>query len=139
MHLRRPISRQILLVLLFVGLNVLCVLGVKHGHHVTRHTRVNYSHIPSRTSRTGSRNDASHFAAAIDVVADHIAIEHSLKSSAAKLVVAPPANPTGAMAAHSATLPLPDDRSEPLLTQVNVLALGSAPRAPDLGRAPPTA
>ena len=51
MRLKKNISSNLFLVAIFFGLNILCFLGISHGHHVLRHTRINYSHVPAPCSR----------------------------------------------------------------------------------------
>lgn len=135
---QKSISDRLLLGAIFFGLNLLCFLGIMHGHHVVHHTRVNYSHIPAHaTRRVGSRSGRDSVAFTVDATFDHSAIDHSPKvtlskaSSAGNTIFAPVA-----VAAAAFVLPRPEGRTEPL-AQENVIALGSAPRAPGLGRAPP--
>jgi hypothetical protein len=133
---RKTISRRLLLAAIFVGLNALCYLGVIHGRHVARHTRVDYSHIPAHTGRGGSRAGRSGLAITLEAPS-HAVIDHAPKVRLVKVVAGPSA---GAIAiAASPVLLRPEDHVEPLLARENVLALGSAPRAPGLGRAPPVA
>ena len=135
---QKAISDRLLLSAIFVGLNLLCFLGIVHGRHVVRHTRVNYSHIPAHgPRRAGGRSGRESVVAAIDAVIEHSVVDHTPKAALSMGAVA-----GSAAGAHAAivtaafVLPVPEDRMEPL-AQENVLALGSAPRAPGLGRAPP--
>jgi hypothetical protein len=133
MSFRKTISRRFLFSGIFLGLNLLCFMGVIHGRHVMRHARVNYSHIPPRGMvRVGSRNERS-----------------SSMNSAATLIEHAPQTPDGrgsstgphhvtpiAMITAAAALLRPTFLAE-LIAGENVVALGSAPRAPGLGRGPP--
>ena len=134
----KAISQRLLIAAIFVGLNALCFLGVAHGRHVHRHTRVNYSHIPGHSSRSGSRDSSSGLVATVDLP-DHIDL--AITAQVHQVVVLS-ASSTPAPAAHPPASPMlvhPEENIEPLLVRENVLALGSAPRAPGLGRAPPVA
>ncbi|QHS50742.1 hypothetical protein [Edaphobacter sp. 12200R-103] len=139
---RKPISHRILLGVIFAGLNLLCFMGALHGHRMVQRTRINYSHVPAlgtRRSRIGAM-------ASVDAAVEHVVVVHLSANQAISLSQAglslPPHGlslpPHAALAPVRLMLPLPDDPIE-LLAQENVLALGSAPRAPGLGRAPPTA
>jgi hypothetical protein len=133
-------SHRILLTAIFIGLNALCLLGVTHGRHVARHTRVDYSHIPAHGAGRGSRGERTGLVVSVDRLIDHAFIDHVAKTHLVKSAVAGPS--TVSYVASVSTiprLPRPADRVELLLPRENVLALGSAPRAPDLGRAPPSA
>lgn len=139
MNWPKVISRRLLLAAIFVGLNALCFLGVAHGHHVMRHTRVNYSHIPAHAGR-GSREGRSGLIAAVDSHADEVVATQAV--SARLVMHLPAASSTPAPAvipSPSKMLPRPEQQTELLIARENVLALGSAPRAPGLGRAPPVA
>jgi hypothetical protein len=140
MNRQKAISNRLLLGALFVGLNLLCFLGIMHGHRVVHHTRVNYSHIPAHaTRRVGSRSGRDSLASSVDAVFDHSIVDHTPKAA---LSMGSPAGSSNiapvAIAAAAFVLPRPEGRTEPL-AQENILALGSAPRAPGLGRAPPIA
>lgn len=123
---------------IFVGLNLLCFMGIMHGRHVVHHTRVNYSHIPAHgPRRAGGRSGRENVVAAIDAVIEHSVVDHMPKAALSMGKIAgPAASAQVANATAAFVLPVPEDRTEPL-AQENVLALGSAPRAPGLGRAPP--
>ncbi len=128
MTFHKAISRRFLFSTIFVGLNVLCFMGMIHGRHVMRHARVNYSHIsPSGMGRAGSRRVYS-----ADCLIDHAfqAPETHGVSTGPHLV-----SPV-AMVAAAAGLLRPTFLAK-LIARENVLALGSAPRGPGLGRAPP--
>jgi hypothetical protein len=135
---QKTISNRLLLSAIFAGLNLLCFLGIMHGRHVVHHTRVNYSHIPAHgPRRAGGRGRESMVAAAVDVVIEHSVVDHMPK--AALSMGAAAGHAAGAQVAiitAASVLPAPEEAIEPL-AQENVLALGSAPRAPGLGRAPP--
>jgi hypothetical protein len=141
---QKAISNRLLLGALFVGLNLLCFLGVMHGHRVVHHTRVNYSHIPAHaTRRGGSRSGRDSLASSVDAVFDHSIVDHTPKAalSMGKSVVnatVVPIVPVVAATTSVFVLQQPEGSTEPL-AQANVIALGSAPRAPGLGRAPPIA
>jgi len=141
MHFRKTISRRLLLAAIFVGLNALCFLGVKHGPRAAHHTRVDYSHVTAHSGR-GSRGQRSELMEA-DSHADHAVISHQpqvrLVQSAATGPSVPFAPPVFAAGAAELKLPHPDEVSVLLPVSENVMALGSAPRAPGLGRAPPAA
>jgi hypothetical protein len=136
---RKPISSRLLFSAIFVGLNLLCFMGIMHGRHVVQHTRVNYSHIPAHgPRRAGGRTGRESVVAAIDAVIDHAIVDHMPKSALSMGAFAGPA--AGAQVAiitAAFVLPAPEEAMEPLAHE-NVLALGSAPRAPGLGRAPPS-
>jgi hypothetical protein len=110
-------------------------MGIAYGRHVARHTRVNYSQVPANgAGRVGSRNGW------LGIVITHDSfIDHVTQTSLVHVVTAgPSAAPHAALISVAATLPRPTMMAE-LLVRENVLALGSAPRAPGLGRAPPVA
>ncbi len=140
MNSQKAISKRLILGALFAGLNLLCFFGVMYGHRAAHHTRVNYSHIPAHgPRRSGSSGDRSSTVASVDATADHVVVASPSGSHVAKArhggasIV-----PQVAIASAQILLPVPEERVE-LLARENVLALGSAPRAPGLGRAPPTA
>jgi len=137
---QKAISDRLLLGAIFAGLNLLCFLGIMHGRHVVHHTRVNYSHIPAHgPRRSGSRSDRSSMVATVDAVVEHAVVVAPAGSHVAKaLPVGASVVPQVAIAPVKFTLPAPEESIE-LLARENVLALGSAPRAPGLGRAPPVA
>jgi hypothetical protein len=135
----KAISQRLLIAAIFVGLNALCFLGVAHGHRVHRHTRVNYSHIP-HASRSGSRYDRSGGVTATVDLFEHVDLAVATQTHQAAVVLSASSVPTPVVnPAASPVLVHPEENVEPLLVRENVLALGSAPRAPGLGRAPPTA
>jgi hypothetical protein len=136
---QKAISDRLMLLAIFVGLNLLCFMGIMHGRHVVQHTRVNYSHIPAHgPRRAGGRSGRESVVAAVDAVIDHAVVDHMPKAALSMGKAAgPAASAQVAIATATFVLPVPEDRTEPL-AQENVLALGSAPRAPGLGRAPPT-
>ena len=137
---KKPISNRLLLSALFVGLNLLCFMGIMHGRHVVHHTRVNYSHIPAHgPRRAGGRNGRESVVATVDAVIEHSVVDHLPKAalSMGASSVPVPAGAHVAVMTAAFVLPTPEDRTEPLAEE-NVLALGSAPRAPGLGRAPPS-
>jgi hypothetical protein len=140
MNTQKTISNRLILGALFAGLNLMCFLGVMYGHRAAHRTRVNYSHIPAHgPRRSGSSSDRSSTVAAVDVTADHAATASLSGSHVAKArhggssVV-----PQLWIASAKLLLPFPG-QTMGLLARESVLALGSAPRAPGLGRAPPTA
>jgi hypothetical protein len=135
---QKSISDRLLLSAIFVGLNLLCFMGIMHGRHVVQHTRVNYSHIPAHgPRRVGGRSGRESIVAAIDAVIDHSVVDHMPKAALSMGKAAgPAASAQVATATATFVLPVPEDHTEPL-AQENVLALGSAPRAPGLGRGPP--
>jgi hypothetical protein len=137
---RKPISNRLLLSAIFVGLNLLCFMGILHGQHVVKHTRVNYSHIPAHgPRRAGGRNGRESVVATVDAVIEHSVVDHLPKAALSMGASSAPV-PAGVQAAivtAAYVLPTPEARTEPLAEE-NVLALGSAPRAPGLGRAPPS-
>lgn len=132
MSLRRHFGRSLMLLALALGLNVLFYFGYTHGHHAVHSSRVNYPHIPPHGShRPVSRNSrASHGQGSLD------AAHHDSGDTQITPKLKPIDFPAY-LAAASPALPLPEAIAEPL-AEVNVLALGTAPRAPSLGRAPPT-
>ena len=141
---QKAISNRLLLGAIFVGLNLLCFLGIMHGHHVVHHTRVNYSHIPAHaTRRVGSRSGRDSLASSVDAVFDHSIVDHTPKAALsmgrpAGNATVVPVVPVVAASTSVFVLHQSEDRTEPLANE-NVVALGSAPRAPGLGRAPPIA
>lgn len=141
---QKAISERLLLGAIFIGLNLLCFLGIAHGRQVVNHTRVNYSHIPATsTRRAGSRSDHDGLVAGVEAYFDHSIVDHAPKialsqSSVSKVVPAASTHVQPAVAAVTVVLARPEERTEPLAEE-NVIALGSAPRAPGLGRAPPIA
>jgi hypothetical protein len=134
---RKPISHKLLFGAIFAGLNLLCFLGAVHGHKVVPHTRINYSHIPAQGSRRSGAQTG--FVASVDAVVEHAVVVHPSNSQAiTALQGGSSVTPLVAVAPAKFKLPIPEGITEPL-AQENVLALGSAPRAPGLGRAPPVA
>ena len=134
---QKAISDRLLLGVIFFGMNVLCFLGITHGHHVTRHTRVNYSHVQVHSSRrAGGRGDYHSVTATVDAYLDHSVVDHTPQVTLSKAPVAGTVQVQPAVISNIALLPRPEARTEPL-SQESVIALGSAPRAPGLGRAPP--
>jgi hypothetical protein len=133
---RKSISNRVLLGAIFFGLNLLCFMGVVHGRHAARHTRVNYSQIPvHRAGRTGSRTkEAAGHVVTYDSVTDYASRASSIHGVAA----GPSTTSQAALVAVAAPLPRPTAIVQ-LLARENVMALGCAPRAPGLGRAPPVA
>lgn len=132
---QKAISHKLLFGAIFAGLNLLCFLGAMHGHKVVHHTRINYSHIPAQGPRRSGAQTG--FVASVDAVVEHAVVIHPSSSQTitqGSSLVAPQV----AVASAKFSLPIPEGVTEPL-AQENVLALGSAPRAPGLGRAPPVA
>ena len=118
---------------IFLGLNLLCFLGVVHGRNVERHTRVNYSNVPAhRTGRVGSRDGWAGIVIVYDSLIDH----DSQIPTADGITTGASTTPHAALVRVAAALLRPTMMTEPLARE-NVLALGSAPRAPGLGRGPP--
>lgn len=136
MFRQKAISDRLLLSAIFFGLNLVCFMGVVHGRHIVR---LNYSHIPAHgPRRVGGRSGRGSAVAAIDASIEHTVVKHTAKAALSMGPVAGSAAGAHVVMTTSAfELPVPEDRTEPL-AQENVLALGSAPRAPGLGRAPPS-
>jgi len=134
---RKLISHRILFGVIFAGLNLLCFMGVLHGHMVVHHTRIDYSHIPVQgTRRSGASTGA---VASVDALVEHAVVIHPSAGQALSLThvgASTPSHP--GIAPVRIKMAVPNGPVE-LLARENVLALGSAPRAPGLGRAPPTA
>ena len=86
--------------------------------------------------RPGSRSGRPELIAAVEAVIDHAVIDHAPQSRLVKAAGPAVVSPQAVLVAVAFSLPRPEDRTE-LLTRENVLALGSAPRAPGLGRGPP--
>lgn len=129
------ISHKILFGVIFAGLNLLCFMGALHGHRVVHRTRINYSHVPAQ----GTRRSRVGVTVSLDSVVEHVVVIHLSASQALSLAHAGSSVPPHvAIAPAQMVLPVPGGPVE-LLARENVLALGSAPRAPGLGRAPPTA
>jgi hypothetical protein len=137
---QKAISDRLLLGAIALGLNLLCFMGIVHGQHVIHHTRVNYSHIPSHSSRRAgsSRSDHESVSTVVEAYFDHSMVDHAPKVGMSHGNSALDLHVQAAVAITTFVLPRPDERTEPLADQ-NVIALGSAPRAPGLGRAPPIA
>jgi hypothetical protein len=135
MELKKSISNRVLLGAIFFGLNLLCFIGISHGRHAERHTRVNYSYVPAHgTGRIGSRSGWVGHVITYDSLID-VASHAPLVQGVA---VGASATPQAALIAIAPALLRPTAIVE-LLARENVVALGSAPRAPGLGRAPPVA
>jgi len=135
---RKPISNRLLLSAIFVGLNLLCFMGIVHGRHVVKHTRVNYSHLPAHgPRRAGGRNGRESVVATVDAVIEHSVVDHLPKAALSMGASSAPVGACAAVVTAAYVLPPPEAQTEPLAEE-NVLALGSAPRAPGLGRAPPS-
>ena len=133
----KPISNRLLLGVIFAGLNLLCFLGIAHGRHVVHYTKVNYSHVPAHgMGRSGSRSGRPELIAAVDAAIDHAVIDHAPQARLVKAAGPTVVAPQVVLVAVAFSLPRPEDQTE-LLARENVLALGSAPRAPGLGRGPP--
>lgn len=110
-------------------------MGALHGHRMVHRTRINYSHVPAM----GTRRSRIGVTASVDAVVEHVVVVHLSASQLISLSQAGLSSPPhAAIAPARLLLPFPDGPIA-LLAQENVLALGSAPRAPGLGRAPPTA
>ncbi len=135
---QKAISDRLLLSAIFVGLNLLCFLGIMHGRQLAQHTRLNYSHIPAHgPRRAGGRSGRESVVAAVDAEIDHGVVDHLPKAALSmSKAVGPAAAAQTAIATATFVLPAPEERTE-LLAEENVLALGSAPRAPGLNRGPP--
>lgn len=133
----KPISHKFLFGVIFAGLNLLCFLGALHGQKVVHHTRINYFHIPAQGSRrSGAR---SGIVASVDAAVEHAVVIHPSTSQAVSGAhTGPSASSQSALAPVRFVMPVPEENIQ-LLARENVLALGSAPRAPGLGRAPPIA
>lgn len=137
MNRRKPISHKLLFGAIFAGLNLLCFLGAVHGHKVVHHTRINYSHIPAQGPRRSGAQTG--FVASVDAVVEHAVVIHPSSSQAITALQGGwSVTPQVAVVPAKFKLPIPEGNTEPL-AQENVLALGGAPRAPGLARAPPLA
>jgi hypothetical protein len=139
---RKPISHRILLGVIFAGLNLLCFMGALHGHRMVHRTRINYSHVPAlgtRRSRVGAMASVDAAVEHVDAAVEHVAVVHLSANQALSLSQAALSLPPHAAIEPARLMPPFPDGSLELLAHENVLALGSAPRAPGLGRAPPTA
>lgn len=130
---QKSLSNWLLSVAIFFGLNLLCFMCIAHGRGVEHHTRVNYSHVPGhRTGRVGSRDGWSGTVIFYDSLIDHASQIPNADGKAAGAA----ATPHAALGSAGVTLLRPTMVTEPLGRE-NVLALGSDPRAPGLGRGPP--
>src|SRR5260370_14033204 len=130
---QKSLPNWLLLGAIFFGLNLLCFMCIAHGRGVEHHTRVNYSHVPAhRTGRVGSRDGWSGTVIFYDSLIDHASQIPNADGNAAGAA----ATPHAASGSVGVTLLRPTMVTEPLARE-NVLALGSAPRAPALGRGPP--
>ena len=135
----KAISNRLLLGAIVFGLNILCFLGISHGYRGAHHTRVNL-HVPHHSSRKAgsSRSDSDSVAMMVEAYFDHSIVDHTPQASLSTAKVHADMHdiPTALL-----STPLVfglEDRTEPLAEE-NVMAVGSAPRAPGLGRAPPLA
>jgi len=106
-------------------------MGGAHRRHIQHHTRGSYQRGTQGAGRVGSRSAWSGSVIAYDWLVDHIhappvhaAREGSSSTSHTALIL-------------DAAGPLHPTMKIELLARVNVLALGSAPRAPGLARGPP--
>jgi hypothetical protein len=132
---QKSLSNRLLLGAIFFGLNLLCFMGIAHGRGVERHTRVNYSLAPThRTGRVRSCDGWSGTVIVYESLIDHA----SEIPNADGIAAGAAATPHAALVSAVVTLLRPTMVTEPLARE-NVLALGSAPRAPGLGRGPPPA
>jgi hypothetical protein len=132
---QNPFRTSLLLGAIFFGLNLLCFMGIAHGRGVERHTRVNYSLAPAhRAGRVRSRDGWSGTVIVYDSLIDHA----SQIPNADGIAAGAPATPHAALVIVGVTLLRPTMVTEPLARE-DVLALGSASRAPELGRGPPPA
>jgi|GEM_PF-2002538 len=140
MNRQKAISNKLLFGAIIAGLNLLCFLGVIHGQRVIRHTRVNYSHIPAHSPRRAgsSRSDSESAATAVMAYFDHSIVDHAPQVARSQGAPSAGSHAHAAITAALFVLARPEERTEPLAEE-NVVALGSAPRAPGLGRAPPIA
>lgn len=111
-------------------------MGVAHGRQVERHTRVNYLNVPHGTGRVGSRSGWSGTVVTYDSLIGHMTHAPSAHGLAHGVTAGPASTPHAALISVAAALLRPTKMVE-LLARENVLALGSAPRAPGLARAPP--
>ena len=134
MRLKRNISNNLFLVAIFFGLNVLCFLGISHGHHVLQHTHINYSHVPAPCSRRiVSRSGQVNTLDILQTVNDQATQAPSNNGG-------PHVPGTGSVlqASNRITLAVPAYQRQALFPEVFV-ELGDAQRLPSRGRAPPTA
>jgi hypothetical protein len=130
---QKSLSNRLLLGAIFFGLNLLCFMCIAHGRGVEHHTRVNYSHVPPhRTARVRSRDGWSGLVIVYDSLIDHA----SKIPNADGMAAGAAATPYAALVSVGVTLLRPTMATEPLARE-SVLVLGSAPRAPGLGRGPP--
>jgi hypothetical protein len=136
MNRHKAISNKLLFGAIFTGLNLLCFLGVMHGHKTVHQTRINYSHVPAHgTRRSGTRTG---LVASVDAVVGHAVVVHPSDSQSFRVLRAGSSSPQVAIVAAKLILHRPEEGVR-LPARENVLALGNAPRAPGLGRAPPIA
>jgi hypothetical protein len=135
---QKAISERLLLGAIFFGLNLLCFLGIAHGRQIVHHTRINYSHIPAHSSRRAgsSRSDSESVGTVVTAYFDHSMSDHAPKVGLSQGAPSGSMHVQPAVASATFMLAQPEERTEPLAGE-NVVALGSAPRAPGLGRAPP--
>jgi hypothetical protein len=133
---KRPITRRLLFPAIFFGLNLLCFMGGAHRRHIQHHTRGSCQRGSQGAGRVGSRNEWSGSVITYDWLIDHI---HAPPVHAPPIHAAregPSSTSHTALILVAAVMLHPTMKVE-LLAQVNVLALGSAPRAPGLARGPP--
>lgn len=136
MHTSKHLVRSLLLMALALGMNLLSYADSAHGRMAPHRSRISYSHLPPHGSHrpTGRSGRTLRMAAA-----DNHSADQTEASVAAKLKPIDPTVvlPAVAILQHSMLL-VPEMTSTPL-AQVNVIAIGSAPRAPGGSRAPPIA
>jgi hypothetical protein len=133
---------RVVLVAVLSGLNALCLMGAAQTHSSARRAAVARVDLPAAILRSrSSSTDALLFAAGPDPFVfstEPLPSGHLLHVSPPRVMHALPrvSAPASLFRAVCATTP---EFNETLLARENVLALGGAPRAPGLGRAPPAA
>jgi hypothetical protein len=136
---------RFVLVAALSGLNALCLMGAVRTHGLVqgpaRPAAVTRADLPAAILRSRSSSSDELFAAGPDPFVFSTAplpSGHGLHAAPPRIMHAFPrvSAPASLFRAVCDTTP---EFDETLLARENVLALGGAPRAPDLGRAPPAA
>jgi hypothetical protein len=140
---RLSASFRLVLVAVLCGLNATCTVSAPRGREVTRCATVGVSGMTpvsprSRSSRAEAvAGDAGLHQASL-VRASSFAPDHLQHVSHLQSLRVASRTPTFAALSKAGWVFAPTLAANPLARE-NVLALGSAPRAPGLGRAPPPA
>jgi hypothetical protein len=136
---------RFVLVAVLSGLNALCLMGAAQTHGSARRAAVARADLPAAILRSRSSSSSSTdellFAAGPDPFVfstEPLPSGHVLQVSPPRIMHALPRVSAPASLFQTVCAATPEF-DETLLARENVLALGGAPRAPGLGRAPPAA